>query len=80
MIQNNTSIKCNTLRVYAVYISKICRRFSILDRKNFIHMKRTLKLIAAIVLMAMLVSACNHYVCPAYTKDTAKEQSEAEGS
>jgi hypothetical protein len=25
-------------------------------------------------LIAFVASACNHYVCPAYTKDTVKEQ------
>jgi PBP1b-binding outer membrane lipoprotein LpoB len=39
-----------------------------------------LKLFAALVLMAMLFAACNHYVCPAYTKDAAKEQTDTERS
>jgi hypothetical protein len=43
-------------------------------------MKRTLKIIAALMLLVMLAVACNHYVCPAYTKDTAIEQNEAEQS
>jgi hypothetical protein len=43
-------------------------------------MKRTVKLIAAIMLLAMLSASCSHYVCPAYTKDTAKEQSDADKS
>lgn len=37
-------------------------------------MKRSVKIIAALILVVFLATACNHYVCPAYSKDTAKEQ------
>jgi len=37
-------------------------------------MKSTIKLVAVIMLLALLSSACNHYVCPAYSQDTVKEK------
>jgi hypothetical protein len=37
-------------------------------------MKRTIKVVAALMLIAFFAMACNHYVCPAYSKDTVKEQ------
>jgi hypothetical protein len=37
-------------------------------------MKRSVKIIAALMLIVILATACNHYVCPAYSKDTKKEQ------
>jgi hypothetical protein len=37
-------------------------------------MKRTIKLVAAVMLIAVLASACSKSVCPAYSKDTVKEQ------
>jgi hypothetical protein len=37
-------------------------------------MKRTIKIFAVLMLIAMFTAACNHYVCPAYSKDTVKEQ------
>ena len=38
-------------------------------------MKRIVKLIVAVVLLAMLSVACNNYICPAYTLEKAPEQS-----
>jgi hypothetical protein len=37
-------------------------------------MKRSIKIVAVLMLLLFLATACNHYVCPAYSKDTAKEQ------
>jgi hypothetical protein len=43
-------------------------------------MKRTMRIFAALLLLAMLSAACSHYVCPAYTNETAKEQNDSERS
>lgn len=43
-------------------------------------MKRIMKLIAALLLLAMLSIACSKYVCPAYTREAAQEQNDAERS
>ncbi len=43
-------------------------------------MKRIMKLIVALVLLAMLSVACSKYVCPAYTKEAVKEQGATERS
>jgi len=43
-------------------------------------MKRIVKLIAAVVLLAMLSAACSHYVCPAYSSEKASEENIAEPS
>lgn len=43
-------------------------------------MKRMMKVLAALLLLAMVAAACSHYVCPAYTNDTVKEQNDAERS
>lgn len=37
------------------------------------NMKKFVKLIVAVVLLAMLSVACNHYICPAYTSEKADE-------
>ena len=37
-------------------------------------MKRVIKIVAALILVAILSAACSHYVCPAYSKNTPKEQ------
>jgi len=41
-------------------------------------MKRMGKIIAGLMLLAMLAMSCSQYVCPAYSTDTTNEQSEAE--
>jgi hypothetical protein len=51
-----------------------------LESKKFINMKRIMKVLAALLLLAMVAVACNHYVCPAYTNDTTKEQNSADRS
>ena len=43
-------------------------------------MKRIVKLIVAVVLLAMLSIACNHYICPAYTMRKAPVENIDEAS
>ena len=43
-------------------------------------MKKIVKFIAAVVLLAILSVACSHYVCPAYTLDNAGEENIADAS
>ena len=38
-------------------------------------MKRVIKIGAVLIILAILGSACNQYVCPAYATDTEQEQS-----
>lgn len=67
--------------ISAVYPSKKIEYFiKFKDRTKLINMKRIVKLIAAVVLLAMLSAACSHYVCPAYSSEKASEENIAEPS
>jgi hypothetical protein len=37
-------------------------------------MKRVVRVAAAVILVAILSSACNQFMCPAYTKNSSKQQ------
>ncbi len=37
-------------------------------------MKRVIKIVAVLILVAFMASACSQYVCPAYATDTEAEQ------
>jgi PBP1b-binding outer membrane lipoprotein LpoB len=43
-------------------------------------MKRMGKIIAALMLLALLTAACSTYVCPAYSSNTDQEQADTERS
>jgi energy-converting hydrogenase Eha subunit F len=55
-----------------VYVSKLSIYKELLIKIK--KMKRVFKIVAAVILVAILSSACNHYVCPAYTKNAPKTQ------
>lgn len=38
-------------------------------------MKRVVKIVAVLLFVAFVVSACSQYICPAYATDTEVEQS-----
>lgn len=41
-------------------------------------MKKVVKIVAALLLLAMFAVACNNYVCPAYSEDSSVQQNDSE--